>query len=75
MAMPLISKYSESFVVSQITIVIIAPTKICNGNKMKGFNGMKLMAKTGTAIATATPKLGRMSFTCSLMLYFKKGPE
>lgn len=68
MAMPLISKYSGSLVVSQIVIVIKAPTKICNGSKMKGFKGMKLIPKTGTAIVMATPKLGRMSFTCSLML-------
>ena len=44
MAMPLSSKYSESFVTSQIVIVINAPTTICNGSNTKGFNGMKLIA-------------------------------
>ena len=68
MAMPLISKYSGSFVTSQIPIVMTAPTTICNGSNKKGFKGIKLIANTGTAIVMATPKLGRMSFTCSLML-------
>ena len=68
MAMPLISKYSGSFVTSQIPIVMTAPTTICNGSNKKGFIGMKLIAKTGIAIIMATPKLGRISFICSLML-------
>ena len=50
MIMPLISKYSGSFITSQIEIVMIAPATICNGSRMKGFNGIKPIAKTGTDI-------------------------
>ena len=67
-ARPLSSKYSGSFIVSHIPIVMTAPTKICNGNKIKGFIGIKFIAKTGIAITKATPKLGKISFNCSLML-------
>ena len=75
-AIPLISKYSGSFVVSQIPIVIAAPTIICNESKIIGFNGIKLIAKTGIAIIIETPKLGRISFICSfLFLGAKKNDQ
>ena len=67
LAIPLISKYSGSFVNSQIEIVMTAPTTICNGSRIKEFIEIKLIAYTGIAIVIAIPKLGRISFTCSFI--------
>ena len=67
-AIPLISIYSDRIVISHIVFVMIAPTNICNGSKMKGLTGMKLIINTGIAITIATPKPGRISFICSLIL-------